>query len=450
MRFLRQWPSTVLLLAGSVALACTSVLEDPIDRPVTRVQVAPDSVDLPIGTASVLHAFPLDSTGAFRPASEVVWASADPAIATVNDTGGISGVAAGVVTISATAGGNIGTARVRVGPAPRIALAVDSVTFRAEAGQGSPPPQTVVVTNGGGLSLSGLTVGAINFGDGPGGWLVAALDTTAAPATLTLQALTGTITQAGSYLAKVPLIANGAANSPESLAVVLEMVPGPPATYQMAIAAGNNQMALAGSDLPTRPEVTITDGFGNPIAGLPVTFLVVAGGGSIAGPAVNTDANGRAAVGAWTVQATGSVPADGKYVNQLQASAPSAGAVTFVALAYFNYTAHVHPLWALHGCAGCHGGANLGGLQLNQAPAATWTSELFDVPTLCGAGAFRQVARGGGIAAENGSILILKMDNVAPAVCPTPMPTNGVLIPAAARDTIRAWIRAGAPLDLLP
>lgn len=439
----------VLAVAGLVT-ACTGVLEDPGTQLVTQVRVAPDSADLPVGTSSALRAFPLDSTGAFRPSAGVTWASADPAIATVNDSGGITGVAAGTVTISASSDGIIGTARIRVGPAPVITFASDSVHFDAEAGQGSPAPRAVAVTNGGGLTLSGLTIGAIDFGTGPTGWLTAQLDGTTAPANITLQAVTGTITQAGLYLATVPLVAAGAANSPASLRVVLEMVPGPPATYQMEIASGNNQLALAGSALATRPAVSIADGFGNPIAGLPVTFLVVAGGGSITGGLVNTDAAGRAEVGSWTVQAVGSVPADGKYVNQLQASAPSAGAVTFVALAYFSYATHVHPLWALHGCAGCHGNANLGGLRLNGTAEATWSGELFDVPTACGAGVLRQVLGGGGIAAEAASLLITKMDNVAPAACPTPMPTNGILVAPEVRDTIRAWIRAGAPLNQLP
>ncbi len=431
-------------------LACSSGLQEPAIGPVQSIRITPDSMDLPLGTAARLEAFPLDSTGAFHPTDDVTWLSSDPAIASVNDTGGVSGLAAGTVIISAVAGGIEGISRVRVGPAPVIALATDSVTFDAVAGQGSPQPQSMAITNAGGLTLSGLTVGAIDYGTGPASWLTAQLDTTVAPATLALQAVTGTITQAGSYLALVPLIAPGAPNSPLTLRVVLEMVPGPPATYQMTIAAGNNQVVTAGSNAPVRPAVVITDGFSNPIAGLPVTFLVVAGGGSITGASVMTDVAGRAEVGSWKLEANGSVPADGKYVNQLQASAPSAGAVTFAGLAYFSYTANVHPLWALHSCAGCHGNANLGQLRLNGTAAETYTNELFDVPTLCAAGALRQVSRGGGISAENASLLMAKLDNTAPAACPTPMPTSGVLIPAAARDTIRAWIRAGAPLDQLP
>jgi hypothetical protein len=147
------------------------------------------------------------------------------------------------------------------------------------------------------------------------------------------------------------------------------------------------------------------------------------------------------------VQATGPVPADGRYVNQLQASAPSAGSLAFTSLAYFSYTATIHPMWPTYGCAGCHGGANLGGLQLNQTAAATHAGELVGVPTACASGALTQVAAGGGIAAETNSLLIAKLDNTSPAACPAPMPPNGVLIPAAVRDTIRAWVRAGAPLN---
>lgn len=436
-------------VAGLLLPSCTT-LTDQVVAPVEVVRITPDSVDLPIGTTSRLRAFPLDSSGAFHPVDGIAWSTSDARVATVNDSGGISGVAAGTVTITAAAVGILGTARVRVGPAPAITLAPDSLRFDAEAGQGSPPPRTMAITNGGGLTLSGLTIGAIEYGAGASSWLVAAIDTSVAPATLTLQAVTGTITQAGTYTARVPIVAAGAGNSPLSARAVLVMVPGPPATYRMTATAGNNQLVRAGSPVPVNPTVTVTDAFDNPIAGLPVTFLVVAGGGTITGPTASTDAAGRASVGSWTVAANGSVPADGKYVNQLQASAPSAGALTFAALAYFTYAGNVHPIWATHGCAGCHGNANLGSFQLNGTAAATYTNELFNVPTQCAAGALTQVAPGGGIAAELASLLMAKLDSIPPAACPTPMPTNGILLAPSARDTIRAWIRAGAPFDQLP
>lgn len=445
-RRLPRFPSSPLAVLLGV-LACTSVLTDAEIAPVATVRISPDSLDLPIGSAAGVEAFPLDSTGAFRPGSSAVWSSSDESIVTVDDTGGLVGIGTGTATISAVARGVTGTARVRVGPAPVIALATDSITFNAQAGQGSPLPQVVGISNAGGLTLSGLTVGTVDYGTGPQFWLLTQLDSTTAPANLTITAATGGITQAGTYVAQIPIIAAGASNSPDTLEVVLVMVPGPPTTYQMVITAGNNQQVVAGTTLPVNPQVTVTDSFANPIVGLPVTFVVTGGGGNVTGPVVNTDANGVAAVGSWTVQAVGAVPADGRYLNQLEASAPSAGSLAFNALAYFSYSATIHPMWPTYGCAGCHGGANLGGLQLNQSAAVTHANELFNVPTACASGALTQVSSAGGIAGETNSLLIAKLDNTSPAACPAPMPPSGVLIPSAVRDTIRAWIRAGAPLN---
>ena len=436
----------IWLVAGAL-LSCTNVLTDADIAPISTVRVAPDSMDLAIGLATRVEAFPLDNSGAFRPGSTIIWATSDAGVATVDDTGGVVGVGSGTVTISATAKGVTGTARVRVGPAPTIALASDSITFNAQAGQGSPLPQSVGITNTGGLTLAGLTVGTIDYGTGPQFWLLTQLDTTVAPANLSITAATGGITQAGTYVATIPIIATGASNSPATLEVVLEVVPGPPTSYQMVITAGNNQQVVAGTTLPANPQVTVTDSFANPIVGLPVTFVVTGGGGGITGAVINTDGNGVAAVGSWTVQAVGPVPADGRYVNQLEASAPSAGSLAFTALAYFSYTATIHPMWPTYGCAGCHGNANLGGLQLNLTAAATHAGELFNVPTLCASGALTQVSSAGGITGEANSLLIAKLDNTSPAACTAPMPPNGVLIPAAVRDTIRAWVRAGAPLN---
>jgi hypothetical protein len=104
-------------------------------------------------------------------------------------------------------------------------------------------------------------------------------------------------------------------------------------------------------------------------------------------------------------------------------------------------------MWPTYGCSGCHGNANLGGLQLNLSAAATHAGELLDVPTACASGALIQVSSAGGIAGEANSLFIQKLDNTAPAACAAPMPPSGVLIPIAVRDTIRAWIRAGAPLN---
>jgi hypothetical protein len=213
--------SLLAIALAPVLLSCSSVLTDIQVAPIVSVRVSPDSVDLPIGRTTPLQAFPLDSTGAYRPIGVSGWASSDPAIATVDEAGVVTGIAAGSTTITATARDIRGTARVRVGPAPMIVLAVDSIRIDATVGQGDPPAQVVAVGNGGGLALSGLAAGPVDYGSGPSAWLVAQFDTTVAPAALTVQALTGAITQAGTWLATVPVTAPLAGNSPRTLRVVL-------------------------------------------------------------------------------------------------------------------------------------------------------------------------------------------------------------------------------------
>lgn len=429
------------VLAVVAVTACRTVLTDISNAPVASVEVAPDSTDLPLGSTMRMRAYPLDASGAFKSGLGVQWASADPSIASVDDTGGVVAMGNGTVSIMATVDGIQGIARVRVGPPPVMALSTTTIQFSGQAGQASPPAQTVQVTNSGGLSLTGLATGPVSYGPGATAWLTAQFDTTAAPATLTLTALTFTLTMAGTYQATVPVISSVATNSPQNIAVTLVVSPAPPATYRMMIVSGDNQETAAGTALAASPVIAVTDSFGNPVSGLPVTFTVVAGGGNVTGATVNTDAAGHAAAGSWTVEAAGAVPNDGRFINLLQASAVGAGSVTFSGYAYFTYDTHVHPIWAAQGCTGCHGG--LGGLFLDGTASATYTNELYDQATAC-AFTGRQVAPGGGTAAEANSLLMLKLDHTAPAACPGGMPSSTTLIPAATRDTIRAWIRAGA------
>jgi subtilisin family serine protease len=86
----------------------------------------------------------------------------------------------------------------------------------------------------------------------------------------------------------------------------------------IALKAGDVQNAAAGSAVPIAPSVTVTDADANPVAGVPVTFQVTSGGGSVT-PAtpINTDAQGTAAVTSWTL---GSTPGS----NTLSASAAGA------------------------------------------------------------------------------------------------------------------------------
>ena len=75
--------------------------------------------------------------------------------------------------------------------------------------------------------------------------------------------------------------------------------PGPPTS--MTKAAGDGQTSAVGTQVPVRPAVRVSDSFGNSVAGVDVSFSVVAGGGSIAGASQTTGGDGRATVGSWTL-----------------------------------------------------------------------------------------------------------------------------------------------------
>ncbi len=98
------------------------------------------------------------------------------------------------------------------------------------------------------------------------------------------------------------------------------------AAASLAIGAGDGQTATAGSAVATAPSVVVRDASGNPVAGVGVTFAVAAGGGSVTGASVTTDASGIAAAGSWTLGTTAGA-------NTLTASASGLTPVTFTATA---------------------------------------------------------------------------------------------------------------------
>jgi hypothetical protein len=111
---------------------------------------------------------------------------------------------------------------------PAIGLSTATVTFNATAFGGNPAAQTVNVTNAGTGTLTGLGVATI-YGPGATGWLGASLNTTTAPATVTLAATTGALA-AGTYTATVQVSSPVAGNSPQTVNVSFVVAAAVPAT----------------------------------------------------------------------------------------------------------------------------------------------------------------------------------------------------------------------------
>lgn len=128
----------------------------------------------------------------------------------------------------------------------------------------------------------------------------------------------------------------------------------------LSVFAGNLQTAVAGAAVPIAPAVRITDGSGNPIAGLPVSFTASAGG-SVDGSATVTDANGVAAPTRWILSASIGL-------NTLTAASTALPGVTF----QFTATGTVGPPAVIAVSAGEGQSAAVGG-SVAVAPAVLLT-----------------------------------------------------------------------------
>ena len=87
--------------------------------------------------------------------------------------------------------------------------------------------------------------------------------------------------------------------APATVTFTAQGVAGPAAALSKM--AGDDQTGLAGVTVAVPPAVRVTDQFGNPVAGVAVTFAVVSGGGSVLDGTQESGADGVVRVGAWTL-----------------------------------------------------------------------------------------------------------------------------------------------------
>jgi hypothetical protein len=139
-------------------------------------------------------------------------------------------------------------------PPPAIALNPTRLTFTAAEGDANPASQITTITNSGGGTLSGLSIGTITYGAGATGWLQAPVlsGTTANPSvTLTVQPVTGSLTP-GTYTATIPVQSGVATNSPQNDTVTFTVLDPCLFANAMPIAVGqtiNGALSVATSCL---------------------------------------------------------------------------------------------------------------------------------------------------------------------------------------------------------
>ena len=159
---------------------------------------------------------------------------------------------------------------------PAIVLTPTLQAFHAIEAGPDPGPASIAVTNDGGGSLSGLTVAVGYVAGQPTGWVSASLDSTAAPATLTVQPATGTLA-AGTYDAIVSVSSSVAANSPKDVSVtfVVAAAPVPPA-IALDSTAVSFSAATPGPD-PAAKDVLVSNAGGGTLDGLAAAVNYAAG-----------------------------------------------------------------------------------------------------------------------------------------------------------------------------
>ena len=150
---------------------------------------------------------------------------------------------------------------VRVLDAANIGVPGYTVTFEVASGGGSVTGATGVTNEGGYVSV--------------GSWILGPT-----PGTNTLTATAGTL---------------------QGSPVVFTATGVQPPPSAMAIFAGQDQNALANTQVPIRPAVIVTDASGDGVAGVTVVFSIRSGSGSISGAGAVTDSKGVATLGSWTL-----------------------------------------------------------------------------------------------------------------------------------------------------
>lgn len=227
-------PGTTELAAsvqGRTAVAPLTVTA----RQVATVQVEPGAVQLSTGERRPLTARALDETGAPLDGVPVAWVSSAPQIATVSAAGELQAVAAGVATITATAGGRSGAAAVTVSAVPVARLSIvprtdtlaigasRQLTASAADAAGNPLPGRTVLWSSRAPGVAAVSSTGLVTGLGAGtAVVVATADGVSAEATIVVRAAAvaavrltpdrGTLAPGGTLqLTAAPLDAAGAA-----------------------------------------------------------------------------------------------------------------------------------------------------------------------------------------------------------------------------------------------
>ncbi len=289
--------SGVDTVAGIVNASLTSLSTYAVlSSPITTVSLSTDKATLDVGTTLQLAATALDEANAPVPDAPITWTSANSAIAGVSSAGLVMAVApGGPIDITATSNGRSAKASITVTAKQFVGVSATAINFAAALTGPDPISQQVAISSIGIAALNGLTTSIVYQAGQPTGWLTATLAATTTPTQLTIRAATLALAP-GSYTATVTVASSVPATASANIDVLFVI-----SAPSIAINAGDDQTAMAGTAVPVAPSVIVRDGNGHPMLNVTITFQPTNGSGVVSGALTTTDANGVATAGSWTL-----------------------------------------------------------------------------------------------------------------------------------------------------
>ena len=344
------------------------------------------------------------------------------------------GTGAGTNTLRASATGltavtftATGVAQTNVSPTQSsVAAATGTITACSSGCVAGSTASTITVTvrDGFGNPIGSATVTL--SATGTNNTLSPASGTTSAGGTFTAT-FTSTTAEAKTISAAADA---GAGNVPISQTATVTV--GAAAATTMSVNGGNNQSARVGTAVSTNPSVLVTDAFGNPKAGVSVTFTP-SGGGGVTGSPAGTNGFGIATLTSWTMGSTGVENANGTFTNNLSVAASGTNTVPFTATGFYTWAGDARPLiGAGTTCSGCHVWS------MGPPQDAVGTQNLVG---FAGTGACAGFTR---VVASSASSSMLYNKLIGIPCGASQMPPGGPFFTAAQLTIIRAWINNGA------
>ncbi len=322
---------------AAVVGACADLAEITFPR-AADVIVTPASVLVPVAGTAQLQAAVVDEHASLIVGATPSWGTSAAGIATVSDDGTVQGIAAGVATVTATAGDASGSATVIVfaDPAAVAAAAGDGQTGPVNATL--PIDPTVLVTDADGNPTPQAEV-TFAVTAGRGSVSAAAPVRTGADGTASVSWTLGPVAEANELTATVA--GTGIAGNPVTFTALATV--GPPDADQSSLSASPTAIVPSAGASFSTITVTVRDAAGSTVAGASVQLAATGSGNTVIQPLALTDDFGQATGtlsstvsetklvsatvnGSVTVAQTASIVVSSNSPTQLVIATPPAGA----------------------------------------------------------------------------------------------------------------------------